>query len=68
MSAWPEAIYTINEIKKAIKETAHPVISDVQGLERIDEKGIGMRFSSQVLSNEEKSTAEMPVEEEVDSK
>ena len=41
MSAWPEAIYVIKEVKKAIKEYAIPVIQSNQDLNNLQ---ADMRF------------------------
>ena len=49
MSAWPEALYVIKQLKTAIKDISYPIVDSVSDLEAVTGT---MRFSTAVLSNE----------------
>ena len=50
MSAWPEALYVIKQLKTAIQDISYPIVNSASDLEAVTGT---MRFSTAVLSDED---------------
>lgn len=52
MSAWPEALYIINTLKKEIKNISYPIVASLSDLENVEGT---MRFATTILTSSEDS-------------